>query len=274
MAENSPFTPLPGAADAPGGRHYRKEIARVGEYEHPDGALHFDLERLSAWATAFEEARGAGVRIPVPLAHSAEPTANAGWVEALELDTATGVLYAVIEITRSEVAELIDNGSIRYTSLALGPLADDAGNFWEEAVLEVSLVTEPHVRRQGPFVTLAGDRGVVRELAAARRENAELRRELAAFAAAELNEEVDELIARGRLAPADREGLLDLAAGLDPERRERLLASYRRRGVNPGAESRPTLQRDDETAALARRFGLEPEELDYYLENRSNRPLA
>lgn len=271
MSDTGPFTPLPGDVETPGGRRYRKEVARVGDFEHPDGPLSFDAERLRRWVQAFAEARDSGVRVPVPLAHSAEPTANAGWVEELELTG--GSLHAVLLITRPDIAELIDNGTIRFTSLALGPLADDAGRFWEEAVLEISLVNEPHLRRQGPFITLSGDREAVRALATARRENEKLRRELAARETAGLEAEIDELISRGALAPADRDGVVELAVGLDDGRRRLLLESYARRGVATGVTARlATPRRDSGVAELARRFGLEPAALEYYLENSTNRP--
>jgi hypothetical protein len=275
MARLSPFNPLPTEDNGAGHpRRYRKEIARVGDYEHPDGPLSFDAERLRRWRDAFDEAAATGVRIPVPLGHQTEPTANAGWVADLELSPEGDRLYAVLEITRPEVAELIDNGSIRYTSLALGPLADDGGRFWEEALLEVSLVTEPHVRKQEPFVTLAGDRRLAVELAALRGENRRLLSALETVRDDELERRLDDLVADGELPPGERDRVHRLAAALPTdEDRRLLLESYRRRGVRLGAATRPAPggNVDDELAAVARRFDLKPGELAYYLDNPARR---
>jgi hypothetical protein len=265
----NPFDPLPpdGEQNPP---RFRKEIARVGSFAHPDGELEFTPERLAAWVTVFRKAREAGIQIPVPLNHGAEPTDNAGWVEDLELSEDGERLYAVLVITRPEVAELIRGGTIRHTSLALGPLADDSGNYWEDAVLEVSLVTEPHIRRQEPFVTLTGVRELAVELAASRRRNVELSRHLDAERVRRLEERVDALVAGGRLAPDRRADVLELAAGLPgDDARERLLASYDGPRVRSGALTTPARRSgaDPELEAVARRFGLEPAALAYYLEN-------
>lgn len=275
MPEKNPFDPLPPEGDdgaKASGRRFRKEIARVGAFQHPDGELEFTPERLAAWVDTFHQALQAGIRIPVPLNHGSEPTDNAGWVEDLELSPDGERLYAVLVITRPEVAELIESGTIRHTSLALGPLADDSGNYWEEAILEVSLVIEPHIRRQEPFVTLTGVRELAVELAASRRINHELARRLDENLARRLGDRVDELIAGGDLAPHQRSDVLELAGGLpDDGSRERLLGSYVRPRVQPGVLTGPGRRDeiDQELAAVAERFGLEPAALSYYLENTS-----
>ncbi|HDR06602.1 MAG TPA: hypothetical protein ENN88_03120, partial [Candidatus Coatesbacteria bacterium] len=257
----SPFDPLPAPVadgERPAGRRFCKEIARVGAFAHPDGELAFTPERLAAWLEAFRQARQAGIQIPVPLNHGAEPTDNAGWVEELELSDDGERLFAVLVITRPEVAELIESGTIRHTSLALGPLADDAGRYWEEAILEVSLVTEPHIRRQGPFVNLTGVRELAVELAASRRRNVELSRSLDRERFRRLQERVDRLIAGGQLAPDARADVVALAAALPgDEERERLFASYARPRVSPGALTTPSRRggTDPELEAVARRFG-------------------
>lgn len=264
----NPFDPLP--PDGEEAPRFRKEIARAGTFQHPDGELEFTPERLAAWVGVFEKARLAGIQIPVPLNHGPEPTDNAGWVEGLELSEDGERLYAVLVITRPEVADLIRGGTIRHTSLALGPLADDAGNYWEDAVLEVSLVTEPHIRRQEPFVTLTGVRELAVELAASRSKNHELSRHLDAERLRRLAERVDGLIAGGRLSPDRRADVLALAAGLPgDDARERLLASYDRPRVRPGVLTASAHREgaDPELEAVARRFGLEPAALAYYLEN-------
>jgi hypothetical protein len=265
----NPFDPLP-PDDGDGPPRFRKEIARAGTFQHPDGELEFTPERLAAWVDVFDKARQAGIQIPVPLNHGAEPTDNAGWVEDLELSDDGERLYAVLVITRPEVADLVRGGTIRHTSLALGPLADDSGNYWEDAILEVSLVTEPHIRRQEPFVTLTGVRELAVELAASRRKNRELSRDMDAERLRRLEERVDGLVARGHLAPDRRADVLELAAGLPgDDDRERLLASYDRPRVRPGALTVSARRdgTDPELEAVARRFGLEPAALAYYLEN-------
>jgi hypothetical protein len=265
----NPFDPLPPDGEQSPPR-FRKEIARAGTFQHPDGELEFTPERLAVWVEVFEKARLAGIQIPVPLNHGPEPTDNAGWVEGLELSDDGERLYAVLVITRPEVAELIRGGTIRHTSLALGPLADDAGNYWEDAILEVSLVTEPHIRRQEPFVTLTGVRELAVELAASRSKNHELSRHLNAERVRRLAERVDGLIAGGRLSPDRRADVLELAAGLPgDDARERLLATYDGPRVRPGVLTASAHREgaDPELEAVARRFGLEPAALAYYLEN-------
>jgi hypothetical protein len=272
MPEKNPFDPLPTEGDngteAPG-RRFCKEVARVGTFKHPDGELTFTPERLAAWVEVFEKAREAGIQIPVPLNHGPEPTDNAGWVEDLELSDDGERLYAILVVTRSDVAELIEDGTIRHTSLALGPLADDSGDYWEEAVLEVSLVTEPHIRRQEPFVTLTGARELALELAYSRKRNRELTLRLDEDLNRRLVERVDGLVAGGHLAPHQRTEVLELAGGLSGEDRERLLDSYVRPRVQSGTLTGPGRRdgADPELADVARRFGLEPAALSYYLEN-------
>ncbi len=275
MSEKSPFDPLPsketeGTEDH--GRRFRKEIARTGAFQHPDGELEFAPERLAAWVETFHQVREAGIQIPVPLNHSSEPTDNAGWVEDLELSTDGEHLFAVLVITRPDVAELIESGTIRHTSLALGPLADDSGNYSEDAILEVSLVTEPHIRRQEPFITLTGVRELAVELATSRKRNHELAHRLDKNLNRRVEERVDGLIAEGHLAPHQRSEVLELADGLpDDGSRERLLTSYVRPRVQSGVLTSPGRRDeiDQELAAVAKRFGLEPAALSFYLKNTS-----
>ncbi|MCK4593361.1 hypothetical protein KAU45_02585 [bacterium] len=275
MSEKSPFDPLPPEGDngaKASGRRFRKEIARTGAFRHPDGELEFTPERLAAWVDTFHQALQAGIRIPVPLNHGSEPTDNAGWVEDLELSPDGEHLYAILVITRPDVAELIESGTIRHTSLALGPLADDSGEYWEDAILEVSLVTEPHIRRQEPFITLTGVRELAVELATSRKRNHELAHRLDKNLNRRLEERVDGLIAEGHLAPHQRSEVLELADGLpDDVSRERFLTSYVRPRVQPGVLISPGRRDeiDQELAAVAERFGLEPAALSYYLENTS-----
>jgi|GEM_PF-3379038 len=288
----TPFSPLrwsPGSPTSPSvaanptaaapARKFRKEIARVGSYAHPDGELEFTPERLASWVASFEAAKAAGVELPVPLGHDPDPAANAGWVESLELSPEGDKLYAVLVITRPDVAALVENGTIRHTSLALGPLADDSGNFWEEAILEISLVNDPHVRRQEPFVLLAGARELAIALAAARKESTvekpaeSVIPETTAVSAMEAK--LDGLIAAGLLPAELREDVLSLLTLLpDEATRLKLLETYRRRGVKLGASTRPVAARtfDPEVEQVARRFGLPPEELAHYLAARCAAP--
>lgn len=272
LSPTSPSVAVNPTAAVPA-RKFRKEIARVGSYSHPDGELAFTAERLAGWVASFEAAKSSGVELPVPLGHDPDPAANAGWVESLELSPAGDKLYAVLVITRPDVAALVENQTIKHTSLALGPLADDSGNFWEEAILEVSLVSDPHVRRQEPFVRLAGARELAIALAAARKDFSDNKADDSTKAGRlVIEEELDGLIAAGLLPVELRGDVLSLLTLLpDDAARGLLLDTYRRRGVKLGAATRPFASPavDSEVERVARRFGLPPTELEHYLKNRT-----
>ncbi len=139
-----------------GGKVYEKEIVKAGTYTYWDGELDFNPDRLRSWVKNFAEMVAAGIELRVYWDHDNLDSRKAvGDIEDLYYDEETEILMARLRIQDDEAIEKIDKELIRHTSPAIGGFADDKGQQWPEAVVEISLVSDPHLRDQGPFIALS-----------------------------------------------------------------------------------------------------------------------
>ncbi len=138
------------------GKVYEKEIVKAGTYTYWGKELDFNPDRLRAWVSNFTEMVAAGIELRVYWDHAAfDSRSVVGDIEDLYYDEATEILKAKLRIRDDEAIEKIESELIRHTSPAIGGYADDKGNQWPEAVVEISLVSEPVLRDQGPFIALS-----------------------------------------------------------------------------------------------------------------------
>lgn len=177
----------PEGADAP---RYKKEIVRAGMYTHPDfpDGLDFRLDTLARWVREFGERQELGHEPRLYLGHWAGTFGACGFVEKLYLEGNS--LYAEISVTDPEVAAQVDAGHYRHTSPGIGTIEDSAtGRRWEFTIIEISLVAEPHLRQQGPFIRLEAAKATENEEKGAdmdlKLENERLRDRIAELEAAE-----------------------------------------------------------------------------------------
>jgi hypothetical protein len=135
---------------------FRKELIHTGEYTLPadlERKVIITIERLSNWIKAFQES---GVKVWVPLGHSRAPEQNVGWVTELILEDES--LVGILEITDPEIVEKLRQGSIADVSIGVEyEFVDCNGTSWPEIIRHVALTVDPHIREQGAFAELPPD---------------------------------------------------------------------------------------------------------------------
>lgn len=163
---------------------FDKSVIAPGDYETPDGPASVPPERIDHWISQHKAMREVGLEIPVSWGHlsvalPSDPTAltpdeqayrksryNAGWMDALRVDPATGELWASGDTPALSVDEktgaLIDpelKTAIREVSLGVGDFRDGKGRLWKDAIIHLALTPHPVWGGQGGF-RAASDEGV------------------------------------------------------------------------------------------------------------------
>ena len=137
-----------------GKARFKKEILNIGSFVNPlnpSETLSFDEARFQTWIDNFKNVLK---DVFVPIRHTDNPLRNSGWVKDLWVED--GGLWADIEITEPDVANLIRNGTIRGDSVLVQPYVDPKTGKVFECLWHVALTNTPHVRDLAPFAELEG----------------------------------------------------------------------------------------------------------------------
>lgn len=142
---------------------FKKEIAKSGVYESPDGNVIITPERMQHWQNQFIRMRAAGLKIPAPYGHQSkanpdeaeflESKYNTGFIEELQLDE-KGVLHAILEVPRKEDAERIGTTLQECSPQIRNFYKDGKGRIWQDCLTHVAVVTQPVIPDQTNFELL------------------------------------------------------------------------------------------------------------------------
>lgn len=143
------------------GTIYRKQIARFGKWVnpmYPYGSEDRDMILDKAWADEMIANFKKKVidRVPVPVNHTDDTSANAGEVIKLELSKDGSGLDAYIDVRRTTVVEEIENGLIFDVSMSFDWDYVDTENGTHHGItlLHVALVNNPYLTKMKPFETV------------------------------------------------------------------------------------------------------------------------
>ncbi len=148
------------SADRDQKRLFRKPLIRTGSYVKESEGLSFEVtpETLSHFAIEFGRMHKNGVRVPVPLTHTNDPSANQGWVKEVFVDGEE--LIGIIELA-GEGVRLANTTDV---SIYVPPsITDGKGNKYTRPIAHVALVTDPVIPGLGPFEAVAASRLTTKE---------------------------------------------------------------------------------------------------------------
>lgn len=143
------------------GAVYRKQIARFGKWVNPlfpwgsdDPYMTLDKQWAEEMIANFN--KKVVERVPVPVNHTDDTSANAGEVVKLELSSDGSGLDAYIEIRRDSVAAEINDGLIFDVSMSFDwdYVDTEQGNHYGVTLLHVALVNNPYLTKMKPFETV------------------------------------------------------------------------------------------------------------------------
>lgn len=140
------------AAGSMNGTIFRKQIVRFGNWVDP-----FDPQSVmtldEAWAKKIVKNFTAKVidRVPVPLNHTDDVSANTG--ELIKLEIAKDGLYGYLDIRDPKTVQDIENGLVFDNSISFDWEYRDTetGKNWGPVLLHVALVNNPYLVHMKPF---------------------------------------------------------------------------------------------------------------------------
>lgn len=149
------------------GRLFEKDVARVGEWEHPATGQtvtfsRTDLEEIAEntnrWITALQKGvRGPRFHDGVHITRK-PPKADDNLAEWLSFRVDGDRLVGLVEPGDDEVADLL-GGRMRYCSMCVVPVEKDShGNEFRNVIEHVAFTPEPVIEGLGNFVALSHDR--------------------------------------------------------------------------------------------------------------------
>lgn len=139
------------------GRVFRKDVLRVGTYKHPtnDWVLDVTPERLDRMASTFNLMLKNGVTSDVTVDHSTSARDKIGKIVAAVREGDT--LYLDHEFADEDAEKIAER--VGESSLEIEPvLKDGRGNTYIDAIVANSIVRQPVVPGQSPFVRIAASR--------------------------------------------------------------------------------------------------------------------
>ncbi len=150
-----PALPI-GTTRAEGGqpvRRFRKELIRVGQFtkEATDQKFEVSLAHLNHWAETFGRMRAAGVKVPVPAGHTADPERNRGYL--IDCFRDGDRLIGILDLIGQDGIALAGRSDV--SIYAEPSWKDGAGNTYEWPILHVALVTDPVIPGLAGFEPLA-----------------------------------------------------------------------------------------------------------------------
>jgi len=159
--ETTPFLSL-SAPRTEGGqpvKRFRKELIRTGDYCKAADGIKFtvDHEAIDNWVAQFSRMKTAGVKVPIPTAHTevTDPTANRGWV--VDLFREDESLFSVVDLVGNDAIAMAGRTDV---SLFSPPeFTDGKGNTYKWPITHVALCTDPVIPGLDGFVPLAASLG-------------------------------------------------------------------------------------------------------------------
>jgi transcriptional regulator of NAD metabolism len=151
-------TPLLLSADGDA-KQYKKDMIKLGVYIHPihKWKLNVTEDRLYRWLTNFKAMRTNGVDVEVPLDHSFSAEKNLGYVvDAMVEKDSQGVLtlFGILEVKGDQANNVIERN--KNVSVWISEnYTDGKGNFYGEVIKHCSVVQQPVMPQQEPFVSIA-----------------------------------------------------------------------------------------------------------------------
>ena len=139
-------------------RRFLKDMIHVGGYAHPDKKWTLDVaaSRIDSWVAAFSKARSAGVDFEVTIDHGKGAKAVVGYL--LDMFRDGDRLMGVHEFIGQENIDLASR--CKNVSVEIDPdFADGKGNKYGEMIVKSSVVQQPIVPGQKPFIPIAASRG-------------------------------------------------------------------------------------------------------------------
>lgn len=143
------------STDAP--RRYWKEVLKVGDYIHPTQKfrLSVDRDRITRMADTFRRLHSAGVSSDITVDHSQSARDKYGRLSDAKVEGDS--LYLLHEFADDEGVKLAER--VGETSLEIEPeYVDSHGNKYADAIVANSIVRQPVIPGQSPFVRIAASR--------------------------------------------------------------------------------------------------------------------
>jgi hypothetical protein len=151
-------------------QRFRKELIRVGHYVKASDGLEFDVtqETLDHWVLSFGRMQAAGVKVPIPVGHTQDVTANRGWLVGLERQGDS--LYGIAELVGTDALALAACSDVSIFVPAVH--VDGHGNQYLRPITHVALVTDPVVPGLAGFQAIAASLASGLELTVLNRKDA------------------------------------------------------------------------------------------------------
>jgi len=131
---------------------FRKEVIKVGHYQHPGTKQEFDVtvDTLNHWAATFARYIAGGNKVPIPLGHARDgkPEANAGWVTSMAVEDDSLICKMTLSdptlSLTTDVSLCIENER-----------TDSKGVVYKNVITHIALCTDPVIVGLGKFTKLS-----------------------------------------------------------------------------------------------------------------------
>lgn len=136
------------------GLTFTKEIAYVGQFVKAESDQEFEISKkdLDHWDETFVRMRSAGVKVPVPLRHTSDPTSRRGTVIAMSRGVdhkKRDALFATIKFVDPDAAKLAASADV--SIFVPDEFIDGTGNEYKKPITHVALTDYPVLPDMEPF---------------------------------------------------------------------------------------------------------------------------
>jgi hypothetical protein len=139
-------------------RLFRKELIQCGQWTHPATGQTIDItpDVLRHWQRQFIAMSAAGIQVPIPATHTADPEANRGYLKGLELSKDGRHLFGIIDLIGEDAIKLAGRTDV---SIFAEDVPGSNKEVYRFAIEHVAVVTDPVIPGLSGWQALAAAQG-------------------------------------------------------------------------------------------------------------------